>query len=111
MSAVTSFGAAAPGGSYQVPLYRRPRDLVVVDNRFAVADASRTRAALLGVKGLGSLFHRRLLKRANQHRLDVEAQVIGGAASPRLFPVQRPLARLIGAIAPARAPVGDPEPW
>lgn len=91
----------SPFGRAYRRVHRGELDLVSVERRFVVCHRTRALSAIDGLRGAGSAFQRRLLKRSLGRDLAVEQQVIGGARG-RFAPSERAISRLLGAFA-ARA--------
>ncbi len=91
---------AAFGRAYRRTV-RGDSDLVIVKQRFCLARRTRLLSVIDGLRGNASLFQRRLARRAQQRRLAVEVQVLGGSV-PRRAPRQRRWTRLLVALTPVR---------
>jgi glycosyltransferase involved in cell wall biosynthesis len=77
-------------------------DAVVVRHRFVVAHRVPVLESLTGLKGRGPAFQRRFARRALLAGLRIDNQSLGGGAvAPRPI-AERPFARLISALSPAR---------
>jgi hypothetical protein len=103
---LAAVGPLAPFGRAYRRVSRGEYDLVIVKQRFAICHRTRCLPILDGAKGKGAAFERRLVRRAQQRRLAVETQVLGGGSSGGLRVGrrlgERPWTRVFGVIAPAR---------
>lgn len=97
--AATSSPLSPFGRAYR-RVSRGERDLVSVDQRFAVCHRLHCLPAIDGMRAGGWSFQRKLVKRANARDLVVDQQIVGGSRRGRI--ANRQISRLLGRFAPAR---------
>jgi hypothetical protein len=88
-------------GRAHARISRGELDLAVVRGCFAVGKRARLLGAIDGALGRGEVFERRLVRRAEKRRLQLEAYELGGTASPARRLAERVRGRLALVLANA----------